>query len=161
VSRPSGVFHDVRGQRNGGVLAGYRSVVIWSVLAGVVVALVAAWLVLVVALLRQRPRGTTARDTVRLLPDLVRLVARLARDPDVPRSPRIALWALIAYLASPVDLVPDFIPVIGYADDVIAVLLVLRFVIRRAGVGTLERLWPGTVDGLAVVLRATGSPASH
>jgi uncharacterized membrane protein YkvA (DUF1232 family) len=60
---------------------------------------------------------------------------------------------LLGYLALPVDLVPDFIPVIGYADDAVVVALALRSVVRRAGPEALERNWPGTPDGLAAVLR--------
>jgi len=56
----------------------------------------------------------------------------------------------------PIDLVPDFVPVIGYADDAIAVGLVLRSVVRRAGPGPVSRHWPGTPDGLAAVYRLAG-----
>jgi uncharacterized membrane protein YkvA (DUF1232 family) len=115
--------------------------------------LLLAWLVLVVGLVltsRGRVPGTSA---VRLLPDLLRLVGRLARDRTVPRGVRLRLWLLVAYLASPIDLIPDFIPVIGFADDVVIVALVLRSVVRRTGRDVVARHWPGTDEGLAVVLR--------
>ena len=60
------------------------------------------------------------------------------------------------YLLSPIDLVPDFLPVIGYADDVIIVALVLRSVIARAGEDAVRRHWPGTSDGLQLILRLAG-----
>ncbi|WP_219509454.1 YkvA family protein [Nonomuraea ceibae] len=63
---------------------------------------------------------------------------------------------LIAYLALPLDLVPDFIPVLGYADDAIIVTAVLRSVVRRAGLPAVRRHWPGTDDGFAVLTRLTG-----
>jgi uncharacterized membrane protein YkvA (DUF1232 family) len=70
---------------------------------------------------------------------------------------RVRLWLLLGYLAMPIDLVPDVIPVIGYADDAIVVALVLRSVVRRAGPDAVVRHWPGTPDGLAAVQRLTGT----
>jgi Protein of unknown function (DUF1232) len=70
---------------------------------------------------------------VRLLPDLLRLLKRLAADPAMPRRIRVALVALVAFVASPIDLIPDVIPAIGFADDVILVGLVLRWITRAAG----------------------------
>ena len=91
-----------------------------------------------------------------MLPDTVRLASRLARDPSLPRGVRIRLWLLLGYLILPVDLVPDFVPVIGYADDAIVVALVLRSVVRRAGAEALERQWPGSPEGLAAIVRLAG-----
>ena len=65
---------------------------------------------------------------------MLRLLPRLAADRSLPRGVRVRLALLLAYLASPIDLVPDFIPVIGYADDAIIVAAVLRSVARQAGV---------------------------
>jgi uncharacterized membrane protein YkvA (DUF1232 family) len=70
----------------------------------------------------------------------------------------VRLWLLLAYLALPFDLVPDVIPVIGYADDALVVALVLRAVVRRAGVDALARHWPGSPDGLAAVCRLARLP---
>jgi uncharacterized membrane protein YkvA (DUF1232 family) len=81
------------------------------------------------------------------------LVQRLLRDPALPRSRKLALWALLAYLALPIDLVPDFLPVIGVLDDAILAALALRFVLRGAPAGRLAELWPGPPEGLAVVSR--------
>jgi uncharacterized membrane protein YkvA (DUF1232 family) len=91
------------------------------------------------------------RDTLRLLPDLVRLFRRLAADPNLPRGVRIRLILLLAYLLSPLDLIPDFIPILGYADDVIIVAIALRSVTRRAGPEAIERHWPGTPQGLHAI----------
>jgi len=84
---------------------------------------------------------------------VVRLVRRLAGDASLPRSLRWRLGLLLAYLALPFDLVPDFIPVAGYADDVLLVAWVLRSVVRAAGPEALDRHWPGTPQGLDVVRR--------
>jgi uncharacterized membrane protein YkvA (DUF1232 family) len=115
-----------------------------------------SYLVLLGALLAARPKGDLLGETLRLLPDLVRLLRRLAGDPTVPRAARVRLWLLLAYLAIPIDLVPDFVPVVGYADDAIIVSLVLRSVVRRAGAPVVRRHWPGTDDGLAALGRLTG-----
>jgi uncharacterized membrane protein YkvA (DUF1232 family) len=98
---------------------------------------------------------------VRLLPDVVRLLKRLAADRSTPRAVRIALVLLFVYLASPIDLVPDFIPVLGYADDAVVVVLVLRYVTRKAGAQALDRNWPGTPEGLAAVRTLCRLPAGR
>jgi uncharacterized membrane protein YkvA (DUF1232 family) len=72
---------------------------------------------------------------------------------------RVRLWLLLGYLALPIDLIPDFVPVLGYADDAVIVALVLRSVVRRSGVDAVQRHWPGTPDGLRALLRLTGSSA--
>ncbi len=128
-----------------------------GVLVAVVGGVALLWLLLVLLLWRARPDELGAREALRLLPDVVRLVRRLAADPALPHGLRIRLWLLLAYLLSPVDLVPDFLPVIGYADDVVVVAWALRAVVRRAGGDALERNWPGTPAGLAAVSRLAGS----
>ena len=113
------------------------------------------WLVLVAVLATARPRRGALGEALRLLPDLLRLVARLARDPTLPRGVRLRLWLLLAYLAMPIDLIPDFVPVLGYADDAILVAIVLRSVIRKAGPEAIARHWPGDEEGLRAVRRLT------
>lgn len=128
----------------------------WDLLIGVAAALLLAWLALVVALLVVRPRGGLLREALRLLPDVLRLIRRLAADRTLPRGVRVRLGLLLAYLALPIDLVPDFIPVLGYADDAIIVTAVLRGVVRRAGIDAVRAHWPGTEDGFAALARLTG-----
>lgn len=127
-----------------------------KVLLGALIGLAAVWVLLVCALLIVRPKGPGLTEAVRLLPDLLRLLPRLARDHTLPRGVRVGLWLLLAYLAFPIDLIPDFVPVLGYADDAIVVAAVLRSVVRRAGQEPLARHWPGTPDGLAAVTRLAG-----
>ena len=129
----------------------------WQAVVGAVVALGGLWLVLLLALWRARPDELSARAVLRLLPDVLRLVARLARDDTLPTALRLRLWLLLGYLALPFDLVPDVIPVIGYADDVVLVVLVLRSVLRRAGEPALRAQWPGTEDGFQALLRLAGA----
>lgn len=128
----------------------------WTVVAGFAVAVFVLWVVLVGALLVARPKGLGLRDAARLLPDVLRLLRRLAADRDLPRGVRVRIWLLLAYLAFPIDLIPDFLPVIGYADDAIVTLLVLRSVVRHAGASVIEDRWPGTPDGLITLQRLTG-----
>ncbi|WP_427135125.1 YkvA family protein [Pseudarthrobacter sp. S9] len=99
------------------------------------------------------------KDALRLLPDLLTLLRRLTADQALPRGIRVRLLALLIYLASPIDLVPDFLPVIGNADDAIIVALILRSGIRRAGIEALERHWPGTPAGLTLISRLAGTAA--
>src|SRR5690349_4387106 len=119
----------------------------WQLVAGAVAALVGAWVALAAALLIAKPRGAPLREALRLLPDLLRLIGRLAADRSLPWGVRGRLVLAGGYLALPVDLVPDFIPVLGYADDAIVVAWTLRSVARRAGLPALRRHWPGTDDG--------------
>jgi uncharacterized membrane protein YkvA (DUF1232 family) len=125
------------------------------------IGLALTYLVLLGALLVARPKGNRLGEAVRLLPDLLRLLRRLLADPNVPRAARLRLWLLLGYLAIPIDLVPDFIPVLGYADDAIIVSLVLRSVLRRAGAPLVRHHWPGTDDGLAALARLTGVQLSQ
>ncbi|MFF4954283.1 YkvA family protein [Streptomyces chattanoogensis] len=129
----------------------------WDILIGLGVGLAAVWPALLLALLLVRPKGALLGEAVRLLPDLLRLFARLAADGSLPRGVRLRLALLMIYLASPIDLIPDFLPVIGYADDAIVVAFVLRGVVRRTGVEAVRAHWPGTEDGFAAVCRLTGT----
>jgi uncharacterized membrane protein YkvA (DUF1232 family) len=126
-------------------------------LGGVLGGLLLLWLGLLALLWWRRPDDITVRDALRLLPDLLRLVRRLAVDRSLPRSVRLRLWVLLGYLLFPLDLVPDVLPVIGYADDAVLVAWVLRSVVRRAGDDALVGHWPGTAAGLAVVRRLAGT----
>lgn len=125
---------------------------------------IAAGLILVYAALlgliwrssRRHDAPVQIREALRLLPDVVRLLRRLTADSALPAGVRIRLVLLMLYLASPIDLVPDFIPVIGYADDAVIVGIALRSVARRAGPEALEQHWPGTAEGLAVIRRFAG-----
>ena len=131
----------------------------WQVLLSVIGGLALVYLALLVALWhanRDAADPTRLRGVMRLLPDIIRLLRRLTGDPSVPRGVRIRLFLLIGYLISPVDLIPDFVPVLGYADDAIIVAVALRSVIRHAGYEVITRHWPGTPEGLRVVARLAG-----
>jgi uncharacterized membrane protein YkvA (DUF1232 family) len=128
----------------------------WDLLLGMAAAVILGWLTLVIGLVIARPQRGLLREALRLLPDVLRLVRRLAADTTLPRGVRLRLGLLLAYLACPIDLIPDFIPVLGYADDAIIVTAVLRSVVRRAGIDAVRAHWPGTDDGFAAIARLTG-----
>ena len=135
----------------------------WQVGVSVVGVLVLLWMVLVLVLWfeqRKHPGRASLLDLLRLAPDVVRLLKRLASDRSVPIGVRIWLRVLLVYLISPIDLIPDFIPVLGYADDALVVAIALRFATRQAGSDSITKHWPGTPAGLAVVLRLAGLPPS-
>ena len=132
------------------------AVLVVRALVGVAAALAFTWLLLLVLLIVVRPRGMNLAEARRVIPDIVRLLRDLATDATLPSGVRRRLFVALAYLALPIDLVPDFIPVIGYADDVIVVGVVLRSVIRRAGRDAVERHWRGSSDGLTLVRRLAG-----
>jgi uncharacterized membrane protein YkvA (DUF1232 family) len=110
----------------------------WTVAVSVVVALLTCWVAFLITLAAIRPKGALLREAIRILPDLLRLLHRLAADSAVPRGVRIRVGLLLAYLAIPIDLIPDFIPVLGYADDAVVVTAVLRSVVRRAGLPAVQ-----------------------
>ena len=121
-----------------------------SVVAVTLLVLVVLWL-LAVAVLVVAGRRTEARALARFVPDCLVALTRLARDPRLARRDRVAIVAVLAYLALPVDLIPDMIPVAGQLDDAIVVALLVRR-LRRAGAGELLREhWQGpaaTLDWL-------------
>jgi len=120
---------------------------------GIILALVALWALLLLILWLIRPRDVRAFEVVRVVPDLVRLTRDLLLDPTAPRGVRIALVVLLGWLINPIDLVPEFIPVLGPVDDVIVAVVILRYVRRRLGAEELRRRWRGTPEGWALVER--------
>lgn len=96
------------------------------------------------------------KDAVLMLPNLVKLVGRLLRDPRVPRRSKVALGLAAAYVASPIDLVPEFIPVVGWADDVILLLFAIDALIERAGPDIVDEHWDGPGDLLGLIREVMG-----
>lgn len=122
---------------------------LWLLIAFAV--LVAVWAGFVLWL-AAAGRREDARALATFIPDCIVLVTRLARDPRVPRRRKLLLLGLVGYLASPIDLVPDFIPVAGQFDDAIVVGLVLRHFVRTGGEPLIRELWPGPEQSLALIL---------
>lgn len=95
-------------------------------------------------------------EVVRFLPDLVRLLWSAGRDPRVPWYAKAAALGSVAYVVSPVDVLPDVIPVVGQLDDAWLVVKAFRFLLREAGHDVLRELWPGDEDGYAALLWIAG-----
>ena len=117
---------------------------------------IAATYAIAIAALILAGRRLPAKALLRAIPDLSVLVRRLLREPAVPRRHKLALGAVALYLAFPLDLVPDFIPVAGQLDDVILVAWVLRSVLRAAGPELVRAHWPGPQVSLDVLERMVG-----
>jgi uncharacterized membrane protein YkvA (DUF1232 family) len=95
-------------------------------------------------------------DAVLMMPNIIKLIGRLLRDPRVPRRAKITLGLAAAYVASPIDLIPEVIPVIGWADDVLILMFAIDSLIERAGNEIVEELWDGPGDLLSLVRDVVG-----
>jgi uncharacterized membrane protein YkvA (DUF1232 family) len=118
-----------------------------------VAVVVASWLLLIV-LARRLPPGI-AKDLAAFIPDCVTTARTLRRDPRVPRRAKIAVVVALLWVLSPIDLIPEFLPVIGPLDDVIAVALLLRYAGRTVPRQVLLDAWPGDPH---LMERLLGSP---
>lgn len=130
-------------------------------LRGLLIAVVigiAVWLVVILVLFALG-RKAQAREIAALVPNLVILFRGLVRDPRVPRGTKGLVWFALAWLVSPIDLIPEFIPVLGPLDDAIVASLVLRHVLRRTERSVLLDHWRGERSTLDALVKARGSPA--
>jgi uncharacterized membrane protein YkvA (DUF1232 family) len=126
-------------------------------LVGILGGLVVLWLILLGLFWAFRPRGFPVRELLGLLPDLLRLLRSVIGDRSVPLDVRIVLVGLVAWIVSPIDLIPEFIPVLGPIDDVVVAIVALRYMRRRLGIDDLRRRWTGTDDTFAALVRVIGS----
>ena len=117
------------------------------VLIGIVIALVVVWAGFLVLFWVLRPKGVALREVFAVIPDVIRLLRSVIGDRSAPLDTRLVLVGLLAWIVSPIDLIPEFIPVLGPLDDVVVAVVALRYVRRRLGVEDLRRRWSGTADG--------------
>ena len=117
----------------------------------IVVVLVAVWVVLILGLMLLG-RRVLARELATLVPNLTRLFAGLVRDPRVPLRAKLVLGATAAYLAMPIDLIPDFIPIVGSLDDAIVAAFALRYVVGASSPEIVAEHWPGDPATLRRIL---------
>ena len=131
-------------------------------LTGLVLGIVVSSVLLIIGLARLRPQSMTARELTRLVPDTLRLVRSLARDRTTPPSVRRRLFIAMAYNAQPINLIPDFVPVIGLADNVAIMAWAIRSAIRSSGTAAVAQHWQGSDDTLALLHRVlrTAPPVS-
>src|SRR4051812_2186635 len=123
-----------------------RTWVVWLLVA------VAIWAAVIVALFLAG-RRLAARELAVLLPNLVHMCRNLLRDPRVPTGSKVLVGVAVVWFVSPIDLVPEFIPVLGPLDDALLAVLVLRHLVRRAGREVVTEAWPGETATLDRMLR--------
>jgi uncharacterized membrane protein YkvA (DUF1232 family) len=123
----------------------------WTPLLAIVGSLLAAWALFIGLLWVLRPRDVRLGEAIRIVPDLLRLVRDLIADRSTPLRVRAALVGLLAWMVSPIDIIPEFIPILGPLDDVVVAVLVLRYVRRRLGEAQLRARWRGTSDGFELL----------
>lgn len=127
-----------------------RHLLNWAVPALAILA--ASWAVLII-LARRLPPGV-AKDLAAFLPACATAMRRLRKHPAVPRRAKLLALFALAWVLSPIDLIPEFIPVIGPLDDIVVVALVLRYVARQIPSDVLYAAWPGNPDLLARLIGA-------
>ena len=128
-----------------------------AVLISAVVGLLLVWGLLLLLLWFLRPKGVPARALLGVVPDLLRLTRSLVTDGEVPLDVRIVVVGALAWVVSPIDPVPEFIPVIGWLDEVIVIVLALRYVRYRLGTSLLRERWHGSEEGFAMLTTVMGS----
>jgi len=114
----------------------------WLIGLGITLAVIVASWGLLILLAKRLPPGVL-RDLAAFIPDCVTTVRRLRKDPRVPRRAKIAVIVAGLWVASPIDLIPEFIPVIGPLDDIVVVALALRYAGRQVPRDVLMAAWPG------------------
>jgi len=123
-----------------------------AILAGLLV----AWLLLLVILWTLRPRGVPARELVRVVPDLLRLARSVLTDGSAPIDVRLAVGCALLWIISPIDPIPEFLPLVGQLDDVIVTIVALRYVRYRMGRDELRCRWAGSDTGFAILSTIMG-----
>lgn len=126
-------------------------------LVGIVVGLLAVWVLLLALFWALRPRGVPVRDLLAVVPSAVGLIRSVLADGAAPLDVRIVLVGLLAWILSPIDLIPEFIPILGPLDDVVVAIVAMRYVRRRLGTDDLRRRWTGSDDGFRLLARVIGS----
>jgi uncharacterized membrane protein YkvA (DUF1232 family) len=116
-----------------------------------ILVLVGVWIV-AIAGLAIAGRRSAARALATLLPNLVVLFRGLLGDPRVSRGSKALVWFAVVWVASPIDLIPEFIPIAGPLDDAIVAALVLRYVLRRSGADVVAEHWRGDPATLNLIL---------
>jgi uncharacterized membrane protein YkvA (DUF1232 family) len=128
-----------------------------TTLVEIALGIIALWVAILAIFWVVRPKGVPVSSLVRLVPDVLRLLRSLIGDRSAPLDVRLVLVGLVAWIVSPIDLIPEFIPVLGPLDDIVVAVAALRYVRRRLGVAELRRRWAGTPEGFELLTRVIGS----
>ena len=131
-----------------------------SALLAVLLGLVLLWAAVLVVFWFLRPQDVPLREIVNVVPEVLRLIRALLVDRTVPLDVRLVLVVLLVWIISPIDLIPEFIPVLGPLDDVVVAVVAMRYVRRRLGVDALRARWVGTPDGFVLLLQVIGRGGS-
>ncbi len=98
----------------------------WAVIVAILLGMVALWVALLVMFWALRPKGVSVKELVRIIPDVLRLLRSLIGDRSAPLDVRVVLIGLVAWIISPFDLIPEFIPALGPLDDVVVAIVAMR-----------------------------------
>ncbi len=128
-----------------------------GLIVGILLGVVATWALLIVVFWLLRPKDVSIKEVLRLVPDVLRLLRSVINDRTAPLDVRLVIGGLLLWIISPIDLIPEFIPVIGPIDDVVVAVLALRYIRRRLGSQDLRGRWVGSEDGFALLARVIGS----
>lgn len=128
-------------------------------IAGIFLGLVAVWVLILLVLILFRPKGMPLSELVRVVPDLIRLLRSIITDRSAPLDVRAVLTLLLVWIISPIDLIPEFIPVLGPLDDVVVAAIALRYTRRRLGMEYLRRRWAGSPEGFSLLVSVIGGLA--
>jgi uncharacterized membrane protein YkvA (DUF1232 family) len=126
-------------------------------IAAILLAIALVWVVFLLIFWVLRPKGVSVRELLGLIPDILRLLRSLIGDSAAPLDVRLVLIGLVAWIVSPIDLIPEFIPVLGPMDDVVVAIVAMRYVRRRVGTVDLRRRWTGSEAGFAMLLTVIGT----
>lgn len=124
-----------------------------ALLIGLAITLAAAFVALIMAAVAAAPTGMPTADLLRVYPDLVRLLVSLSKDKRVARPVRWRLLVALAYNVQPINLIPDFIPVVGLADNVVITAWAVRSALRRSGAEVVLCHWRGSLASFTVLCR--------
>lgn len=131
-----------------------------NLLIAVVAGLALLWAALLFLFWLLRPKGVPVSEIIRLVPDLLRLLRSIIADRNAPLDVRLVLIGLLVWIVSPIDLIPEFIPVIGPLDDVVVAVVALRYTRRRLGMDNIRARWVGTPEGFELLSRVLGGGSS-
>jgi uncharacterized membrane protein YkvA (DUF1232 family) len=129
----------------------------FELVIGLAIGVALLWIALLALFFALRPREVPLRELLAVVPDVLRLLRSLVADRSVPADVRFVLIGLIAWILSPIDLIPEFIPVLGPLDDVVVAVVAMRYVRRRVGIAELEARWSGSPNGFALLTRVIGT----
>jgi uncharacterized membrane protein YkvA (DUF1232 family) len=138
------------------MLTGILVTMDFGTVLAIVGAVVLVWLVFIAIFWLLRPKDVPLRELVRLVPDVVRLLRKIVADRSVGLDVRVVIVLLMIWIISPIDLIPEFVPVLGPFDDVVVAIVALRYIRRRVGAGQLRERWPGSDEGFELLTRVIG-----